>query len=467
MEGTGNKNDLTRGGVFQALIRYAMPYLFACFMQTFYGMVDLFVVGLYHEAETITAVSVGSQVMHMLTVIIVGFAMGITVQVGRAAGAGQSRRAGRIVGAAALVFMIFSLGLTVALLACAQGIVGLMQTPAEAAGQTARYLRICFLGIPFITSYNVISSIFRGAGDSRRPMYFVGIACGVNVALDFLFVGGFRMGASGAALATVCGQAVSSLAALWYLRRTPFGFRILRDDFRFHREVLAGVLKVGTPIAMQDGLIQISFIIITMIANGRGLVVAASVGIVEKLIGFLFLVPSAFLSAISAVTAQNMGAEKPERARRSLRYGLMIVVAWGAVCCAYHQFFPQTLVGLFTSDHAVLAAGCAYMRSYSWDCIFAGIHFCFSGYFCGDQKSGLSFVHNLASILLVRIPGAYLASIYFPDNLYPMGWAAPLGSLLSVFICAACYIAAGRKRDGAKGMDASFLDKSGSPGGPH
>ncbi len=197
MEGTGNKNDLTRGGVFQALIRYAMPYLFACFMQTFYGMVDLFVVGLYHEAETITAVSVGSQVMHMLTVIIVGFAMGITVQVGRAAGAGQSRRAGRIVGAVALVFMIFSLGLTVALLACDQGIVGLMQTPAEAAGQTARYLRICFLGIPFITSYNVISSIFRGAGDSRRPMYFVVIACGVNVALDFLFVGGLGWGPPG------------------------------------------------------------------------------------------------------------------------------------------------------------------------------------------------------------------------------------------------------------------------------
>lgn len=260
------------------------------------------------------------------------------------------------------------------------------------------------------------------------------------------------MGASGAALATIFGQAFSSIAALWYLRRRPFGFRILREDFRFHWETLAGVLKVGAPIAMQDGLIQISFIVITMIANRRGLVVAASVGIVEKLIGFLFLVPSAFLSAISAVTAQNMGAEKPERARLSLRYGLLIVVAWGTACCAYHQFYPQTLVGLFTSDQAVLAAGCAYMRSYSWDCIFAGIHFCFSGYFCGDQKSGISFAHNLASILLVRIPGAYLASVYFPDDLYPMGWAAPLGSLLSVAICAACYLAVGRRNSGR--MDA-------------
>lgn len=445
MEGAENKNDLTTGRVFQTLIQYAMPYLFACFMQTFYGMVDLFVVGLYHEAETITAVSVGSQVMHMLMVIIVGFAMGVTVQIGRAVGSGKSRQAGRTIGAATLFFMVFSLALTLGLLIFTREIVGLMQTPGEAAGQTVRYLRICFLGIPFITSYNVISSIFRGAGDSRHPMYFVAIACGVNVALDFLFVGGFGMGASGAALATICGQGVSSLAALWYMRRKPFEFRILREDFRFRWEILSGVLKVGMPIAMQDGLIQISFIVITMIANRRGLVVAASVGIVEKLIGFLFLVPSAFLSAISAVTAQNMGAEKPERARRSLGYGLLIVVAWGVVCCAYSQFLPQTLVGLFTADSAVLAAGCAYLRSYSWDCIFAGIHFCFSGYFCGDQKSGLSFAHNLASILLVRIPGAYLASVYFPDDLYPMGWAAPLGSLLSVLICVGCYAAFRRK----------------------
>lgn len=450
MEGTENKNDLTTGRVFQTLIQYAMPYLFACFMQTFYGMVDLFVVGLYHKAETITAVSVGSQVMHMLTVIIVGFAMGVTVQIGRAVGSGKSRQAGRTIGAATLFFMAFSLALTLGLLIFTREIVGLMQTPGEAAGQTVRYLQICFLGIPFITSYNVISSIFRGAGDSRHPMYFVGIACGVNVALDFLFVGGFGMGASGAALATICGQGVSSLAALWYMRRKPFEFRILREDFRFRREILSGVLKVGMPIAMQDGLIQISFIVITMIANRRGLVVAASVGIVEKLIGFLFLVPSAFLSAISAVTAQNMGAEKPERARRSLGYGLLIVVAWGVVCCAYSQFLPQTLVGLFTADSAVLAAGCAYLRSYSWDCIFAGIHFCFSGYFCGDQKSGISFVHNLASILLVRIPGAYLASVYFPDDLYPMGWAAPLGSLLSVLICVGCYAAFRRKANSGK-----------------
>ena len=439
MEGIESKSNLTTGSVWKTLVRFALPYLLACFMQTFYGMADLFVVGLYHKADTITAVSVGSQVIHMLTVIIVGFAMGTTVHIGRAVGAGRSRQAARTIGTTALFFMAFSVGMTILLLLCTRGITRLILTPEEAVGQTVVYLRICFLGIPFITAYNVISSIFRGAGDSKRPMYFVGIACVLNIILDFVFIGAMGLGAAGAALGTICGQAVSSLIALVYMKKNPFGFRFLPEDFRLRRDILAGVLKVGTPIAMQDGFIQISFIVITVIANSRGLIAATGVGIVEKLIGFFFLVPSAFLSAISAVTAQNMGAGKPGRARQSLGYGLFIVVAWGAVCFLYNQFLPHTLVGLFTTDGPVLAAGCAYLRSYSADCIFAGIHFCFSGYFCGDQQSGLSFIHNLASILLVRIPGAYFASKYFPDTLYPMGWAAPLGSLLSVFICVGCY----------------------------
>lgn len=433
-------NHLTTGSVGKTLIQFAMPYLLACFMQTFYGMADLFVVGLYQGADGITAVSVGSQVTHMLTVIIVGFAMGGTVHIGRAVGAGNHRQAAKIVGTTALFFMVFSVGVTLLLFCLTNRITAWMQTPVEAVGQTVDYLRVCFLGIPFITAYNVISSVFRGTGDSKRPMYFVGIACIVNILLDFLFVGGLGLGALGAALATVFGQAVSSVVALWFLKRKPFLLTFLPEDFRFHREILSGVLKVGTPIAMQDGLIQISFIVITMIANSRGLIAATGVGIVEKLIGFFFLVPSAFLSAISAVTAQNMGAGKPERARQSLKYGLVIVVAWGVFCCVYNQFLPDTLVGLFTREQGVLAAGCAYMRSYSVDCIFAGIHFCFSGYFCGDGKSGLSFLHNIVSIIFIRIPGAYFASKWFPESLYPMGWAAPVGSLLSVFICVGCYV---------------------------
>ena len=435
-----DKNDLTKGSVGKNLLLFAMPYLLSCFMQTFYGMADLFVVGLYNGSETTTAVSIGSQVMHMLTVIIVGFAMGTTVRVGRSVGAGDEKAAAETVGTSIVLFVVFAAVVTCALLVSTTAIVKVMLTPAEAAAETKVYLAICFAGVPFITAYNVISSIFRGAGDSRRPMYFVGIACVVNIMLDFVFIGLCGMGAAGAALGTICGQAVSVAVSLFMMYRCNMGIRIVRQDIRMKREVVSQILKVGAPIAMQDGLIQIAFIVITVIANSRGLITSAAVGIVEKLIGFMFLVPSAFLSAISTVTAQNMGADKAERARRSLYYGLTVTVGWGILCALYNQFLPHTLVGIFTRDEAVLAAGCEYMRAYAFDCVFAAVHFCFSGYFCGDQKSMISFIHNITAILLVRIPGAWLASKFFPGSLDPMGWAAPLGSLLSAVICVGFYV---------------------------
>lgn len=442
------RHDLTEGSVGKNLIRFALPYLLACFMQTFYGMADLFVVGLYNGSETTTAVSIGSQVMHMLTVIIVGFAMGATVRIGRYVGAKDERAAGRTMGAAVVFFTAFAAVLTAGLLLCVDLITKVMLTPAEAVGETRIYLLICFAGVPFITAYNVISSIFRGAGDSRRPMYFVAVACVVNIVLDFVFIGGMGLGAAGAALGTVFGQAVSVLFSSLVMRGRDLGFRVTRQDIRADREAVAQICKVGAPIACQDGLIQVAFIVITVIANSRGLIVSAAVGIVEKIISFMFLVPSAFLSAISAITAQNMGADKPERARASLGYGLLITVCWGAFCALYNQFLPHTLVGLFTRDGTVLAAGCAYLRAYAFDTLFAAVHFCFSGYFCGDQKAGISFIHNIIAIVMIRIPGAYLAGVYFPDSLYPMGWAAPLGSLLSALICIGFYTYY-RKRDQA------------------
>lgn len=442
-----NKNDLTTGSVSKTVILFALPYLLSCFMQTFYGMVDLFVVGLYNGSETTTAVSIGSQVTHMLTVIIVGLAMGSTVKIGRAVGAKDEHSAKKAIGTTVIFFIFFAAAITIILTLLTRPITNIMMTPYEAFNETAIYLLICFAGIPFIVAYNVISSIFRGTGNSKQPMYFVAVACITNIVLDFLFIGTFGLGAAGAALGTVCGQAVSVFAALFVLFKKGLGLQIAKSDFRINKSILTDIIKVGVPIALQDGLIQIAFIVITVIANSRGLIMATSVGIVEKLIGFMFLVPSAFLSAISAITAQNLGAGKKSRAKQALRYGLLITVVWGIICVVYNQFLPQTLVGLFTKDNAVVMAGCDYLRAYAFDCLFAAIHFCFSGYFCGSQKSGISFLHNIISIIAVRIPGAYFASLWFPDTLYPMGLAAPIGSLLSALICVVFYLYYNHKDD--------------------
>lgn len=429
------ERDLTSGSVWKNIVYFSLPYLLSYFLQTLYGLADLFIVGQFDGVASTTAVSIGSQVMHMLTVMIVGLAMGTTVNIGRAVGAWDSQKASKVVGNTTVLFVGVSVVLAVVLLVLVQPIVRVMSTPAEAVEGTARYLTICFIGIPFITAYNVIASIFRGLGDSKSPMYFIAVACVANIALDYLFIGALHMGPAGAALGTTLSQTISVAVSLLVILKKKTGISVKRADFRPERVTMGQVLKIGVPIAAQDGFIQVAFIIITIIANRRGLSVAAAVGIVEKIISFLFLVPSSMLSTVSALGAQNMGAGKYERADQILRYAMGIAVGFGLIVSLLIQIIAGPVVGLFTTDATVILLGAQYIRGYIWDCIFAGVHFSFSGYFCAYGKSEISFVHNLIAILCVRIPGVYLTSKIFPDTLFPMGLATATGSLLSVIIC--------------------------------
>ena len=433
--------NLTTGNIFQTLIRFSSLYLLSYFLQTLYGMADLFIVGQYNGAEVISAVAIGSQIMHMLTVIIVGLAMGTTVLASRAVGANDSKKAAKIIGNSSLFFLIFSIIVTFILLAATDLIIEAMSVPQVSIAQTKLYLTVCFAGVPFITAYNIFASVYRGLGDSKSPMIFVAIACTINIILDFIFVGSFGMKAEGAAFATVLAQAFSVAVSFFVWRRSgSTSLKLSRADFKPSKSILADLLKIGFPIACQDGFIQISFLIITIIANRRGVDVAAAVGIVEKIICFLFLVPSSMLSAISAVAAQNMGAGEHRRARKTLFYGAVFSVAVGMIFAIIFQFASEPVISLFTGEEAVITLGTQYLKSYVFDCVFAAVHFSFSGFFCAYGLSIVSFIHNSISIIAVRIPGAYLASKYYPDSLYPMGWAAPLGSLLSALICVGVFV---------------------------
>ena len=428
------ERNLTTGSVFKNILFFSLPYLLSYFLQTLYGMADLFLIGQYGTVADTTAVSIGSQVMHMLTVMIVGLAMGTTVYIASAVGAGDRKKQAAGIGNTVTLFLGISVVLTVLLLLCVRPIVSLMSTPKEAVDGTVSYLTVCFLGLPFITAYNIISSIFRGMGDSKSPMYFILVACGVNIALDIFFMGPFHMGPTGAALGTTLSQAVSVIVSLVVITKKRL-IRLNKTDFKFNRGVMSELLKIGLPISLQDGLIQVAFIFITIIANRRGLVDAAAVGVVEKIIGFLFLVPSSMLSTVSALGAQNIGAGKPERAVSTLKYAVMIAAGFGLAVTVITQFSAEYIVSVFTGDKAVILAGGQYLRGYIPDCALAGVHFCFSGYFCACGKSILSFIHNISAIVLARIPGVYITSKLFPTTLFPMGLATCGGSLVSVVIC--------------------------------
>lgn len=443
------ERNLTTGSVLRNILYFSLPYLLSYFLQTLYGMADLFIIGQFEGSASTTAVSVGSQVMHMITVMIVGLAMGSTVSIGRSIGAGEHKRVSAIIGNTVSLFMVVSVGLMAVLLLLVQPIVTVMSTPAEAVAGTRAYLTICFIGIPCITAYNIISSIFRGLGDSKSPMYFIAVACVANIALDYLFIGAMGLGPAGAALGTTLSQAISVVVSLVVILKRKTGISLRRADLKPRRPVLRQVLKIGLPVAFQDGFIQIAFIVITIIANRRGLNDAAAVGIVEKVISFLFLVPSSMLSTVSALGAQNIGAGKHDRTALTLRYAILISAGFGLCISIVMQWIAEPVVSLFTTDPLVITAGGQYIRGYIWDCLFAGIHFSFSGYFCAYGRSEISFLHNICAILIMRIPGVYLMSTLFPNTLFPMGLATVGGSILSIIICVVAFVYL--KRRGAFG----------------
>lgn len=434
------EKNLTTGSVLKTIIYFALPYLLSYFLQTLYGMADLYITGQFNGVDSITAVSNGSQVMHMLTVIIVGLAMGTTVIIGKAIGGNKLDNAGRAIGNTITLFMGIAIVMTIVFLIAAKLIVLLIGVPQEAVAGTVRYLIICFIGIPFITAYNIISSIFRGLGDSKSPMYFIGISCVTNITLDYVFIGLCDLGPSGAALGTVLSQTFSVIVAFISIRKRKTGIKLVKEDFIPDRKVLGEILKVGIPVAVQDGCIQVAFIIITVIANHRGLDDAAAVGIVEKMISAIFIIPSSMLATVSALSAQNIGAGKYDRAAKTLKYATMITSVYGVFMAVIMQVLAAPLLALFTKDAAVVVLGTQYMKGYIIDSIFAGVHFCFSGYFAAYGKSYIGFMHNIISITFVRVPGSYLASKLSGDTLFPMGLAAPAGSLLSVIICVCAYI---------------------------
>lgn len=444
------EKNLTSGSVLKNILIFSLPYLLSYLLQTLYGMADLYIIGQFGTVAETTAVSIGSQVMHMFTVMIVGLAMGATVFVGQAIGANDRKKAARGIGNAATLFMAVSMVLTVILVLLVKPVTAIMSTPTDAVPGTLDYLTICFIGIPFITAYNVISAIFRGMGDSKSPMCFIAVACVINIGLDYLFMGAFHMGPAGAALGTTISQAVSVVISLAVIRKRKTGISLSWTDLKPCRPVMENILKIGVPVAFQDGLIQIAFIVITVIVNNRGVNDSAAVGIVEKIISFLFLVPSSMLSTVSALGAQNIGAGKKKRATDTLRYALLLSVGFGVVVAVAIQFIAEPLVSLFTDPSTAAGAevvrlGGQYMRGYVWDCIFAGIHFCFSGYFCAIGKSGISFLHNIIAIVLMRIPGVYLTSKLFPTTLLPMGLATASGSIISVVVCVIAFMVLMRK----------------------
>lgn len=430
-------NELTKGKVGAALLRFALPFLAASLLQQLYSTVDMIAVGRLarNAAAELSAVSTGAQVMYSFNALVIGLSTGSTVLIGQYVGAGQREKVSRTIGTMFPLFALTAVLISVVLAACTRLIVAAMQVPAEAVRSAEQYLLICAVGMIFVTGYNMVSGILRGIGDSRTPMILVAIACAINIAGDILLVGPLQMGAAGAAAATVAAQGVSFLLALAVLRRRknfPVAFR--KGSFALHREQTGLLLKLGVPVALQDFLIGFSFILIAAFVNRIGLEQSASVGVVSRISSIAMLVTSAFMSAISAMTAQNIGSGQPERAAAAARRGILFSFVFSAAAFSMIQLFPAQVLSLFTADAGVIRQGILYMRTYSIDILLVVFVFCLNGFFSGCGHTTFSMVNNLVGTFGVRVAGTLIISLLPGTTMLHIGLAAPCCSALQVVI---------------------------------
>ena len=434
------EKNFTEGKILVPLMKFALPVMFAMFLQAMYGAVDLFVVGKFAAPEDVSAVATGSQIMMTLGNLVTSLAMGTTIYFGQQIGMGNARKGGAIIGASIALFSLIGICMSVMIPVFAEGITGIMKAPEDAFSQTVDYIRICGGGMLAIVFYNLIGAIFRSMGDSKTPLMTVAIACVFNIVGDMALIAGLKLGAKGAAIATVSAQLLSVFFSLMIIRKRKFSFEFSKKMIRFDGEIIGRVLKLGFPIALQDFLVGTSFLVLQAIVNTLGVTASAGVGVAQKVCGFIMLVPAAFMQSISAFVAQNIGAGRRDRAVKALKSTIAVSFIFGAAMFAFSFFKGELLTGLFAKDSDVIVAGAEYLRSYAIDCLFTCFLFCFIGFYNGKGNTTFVMIQGLIGAFAVRIPVSFIMSRWEPVSLFHIGLATPCSTLVQIMLCFAFYV---------------------------
>ncbi len=440
-----NKDIFTEGSIPKKLIAFMLPILGALVLQAMYGAIDLLIVGKFGTAEGISAVSTGSNIVNLFTFTIAGLTMGMTVIIGQYIGEKRADRIGKIIGGALAVFILLTVVFTAFVVLGADMLTTVMQAPRQAHALTVQYVMICGGGLVFIFAYNIISGIFRGMGNSRLPLLFVAIACVVNIAGDLVFVAVFKWNVAGAALATVGAQAVSVILSLIIIKKQKLPFKFSLKDIRFCGETKK-ILHVGLPIALQDILTNISFLVICALINNIGLAQSSGYGIAQKVISFIMLIPSSLMQSMSAFISQNIGAKQFKRAKHSMYWGMGMGASVGVVIFVLIFFFGSLPSSLFSDNADYIAQSAAYLRGFAIDTVITCVLFSYMGYFNGCGRTLFVMIQGITSAFLVRMPVSYLMSLGDNPSLTRIGFAVPISTIFGIIVCLSYYTYLNKKQ---------------------
>ncbi len=427
--------DFTEGKIVLPLLKFAGPVFLALFLQAMYGAVDLMIVGKFAGSADVSGVSTGTQIMITITNLISGLCMGMTILLGQKIGEKKAAEGGSVVGSGLILFASFGIIMTILLPILAPQLATIMHAPEEAYELTTTYIRICGGGAIVIISYNLIGGVFRGIGDSKTPLITVMIACVCNIIGDLILVAGFNLGTMGAAIATVGAQFISVVISLILISKKKLPFEFNLKMVKWNGFINKKIIFVGSPIALQDLLVGISFLVILAIVNSIGLTESAGVGVAEKVCAFIMLVPSAFMQSMAAFVAQNRGAGKIDRAFKGFRYAVAISFIFGVAMFYIAFFHGDILAGIFSNDHEVILAAADYLKAYAIDCLLTCFLFCFVGFYNGMEKTTFVMLQGIVGAFAVRVPVSFLMSKWEPVSLFHIGLATPASTVVQITLC--------------------------------
>ena len=433
------QRDLTKGKVFPNLLVFTLPFFLSYFLNSLYSAIDLIFIGNFSDTSNVAAVSSGTTVIFAVNSILVGLATGGTIIIGQYFGSKYEKGISSAIRNTIFFMGIIGIATCLVMLALSYPIIYFMQVEGDALNIAQNYLLILSGGIIFYVIYITIAAILRGLGNSFAGFVFAGISAISNIFFDFIFVYVCDLGAIGASIATVISEAIACMVAIIYIliRRIPYNIHLKEW---MNKEYILPILRCGLPIALQDGLVVISFAIVIAALSTRGEIYTAAVGVTDRITSFGFVPLSAIGTAISTATAQNMGAKKIDRVRSYLRMGLILAAIASLVIGGLCMIIPRQLATIFAAhDENTISLAENYIRSTGLDIFVCGMIFPLNSVFIGSGHTLFAMSQNLGTTFLVRVPFALITCLAFTLPMFVVGLCYPLSSLVSLTLCVIFY----------------------------
>ena len=428
--------DFTQGNIARQLLLFALPFMASNALQVLYSTIDMIIVGEFVGTPGLSAVSQSSQIVNFATMVCLGFSNAGQVLLAQALGAKKRKEMNDIIGTLFTCIAAIALLFTCTMLLAQSWILDTMKIPAESYSMAQDYLVICTSGLIFTAGYNMVSAVLRGMGDAKRPFLFIGIASAVNLVLDILFTGILGWGVAGAAWATIIGQAVSFVFSLFYLFRKKdfFGFDFQIQSFAPKWKYVGMIAGLGTPMAIQSGCINLSMLVVNAMINEIGVVASATFGVGIRIDDIVNKISQGIQYAAVPMISQNIGAAKPERAKRVVHVAWIYSAALTVFFMLLYVTLGKYLFMIFSDDPLVHGMSGEFIRAILWMFPAFSVMRGSGAFIQGIGNAKLSMVLALLDGVVLRIGLSWLFGLFFGWGFFgfvlgyglaPYGYAIP------------------------------------------